>query len=90
MTTAGGIADALREFVGDPAGLAEAEVAAVRRRESGSTTMTMPMALPGTSGALPFPDDPLPHGAESEPGTEPLANRSPYRPPSQSPCKPRT
>jgi serine/threonine protein kinase len=67
VTTAGGIADALREFVGDPAGLAEAEVAAVRRRESGSTTMTMPMALPGTSGALPFPDDPLPHHIEPEP-----------------------
>ena len=32
LTTAGGIGDALREFVGDPAGLADAEVAAVRRR----------------------------------------------------------
>jgi len=64
LTTAGGIADALREFVGDPAGLAEAEVAAVRRRDGGSSTMTMPMALPGTSGALPFLDDPLPQHAE--------------------------
>ena len=37
LTTAGGIGDALREFVGDPAGLADAEVAAVRRREAGGT-----------------------------------------------------
>ena len=35
LTTAGGIGDALREFVGDPAGLADAEAAAFRRREAG-------------------------------------------------------
>ena len=36
LTTAGGIGDALREFVGDPAGLADAEAAAFRRREAAS------------------------------------------------------
>jgi hypothetical protein len=58
LTTAGGIADALREFVGDPAGLADAEVAAVRRREAGGTRMgpLLPGPVPLGPGA-PGPDE---------------------------------
>jgi hypothetical protein len=75
LTTAGGIADALREFVGDPAGLADAEVAAVRRREAGGTrTMPMvPFAPPGSTGDLPAQEaDPLP-----EPLADPLPDPDP-------------
>ena len=49
LTTAGGICDALREFVGDPAGLADSEAAAIRRREAGQPTTNQPtqtMAVP--------------------------------------------
>lgn len=55
LSTAGGIADALREFVGDPAGLADAERARVRRREAG-----FPGALPPHAGALVIPGVDLP------------------------------
>ena len=49
LTTAGGVCDALREFVGDPAGLADSEAAAIRRREAGQPTTSQPtqtMAVP--------------------------------------------
>ena len=49
LTTAGGICDALREFVGDPAGLADSEAATIRRREAGQPTTNQPtqtMAVP--------------------------------------------
>src|SRR4051812_32826886 len=71
LTTAGGIADALREFVGDPAGLADAEVSAIRRREHGTATRALAVpvgnlvtdtrggGLGGGPGALPFVDDPV-------------------------------
>ena len=48
LSTAGGIGDALREFVGDPTGLADTEAAAVRRREAGQ-----PMSRPSWTGTLP-------------------------------------
>jgi hypothetical protein len=69
LTTAGGIGDALREFVGDPAGLADAEVAAVRRREAGGTRSApllpgpMPLLPGGAQGPDPRPgieEDPAP------------------------------
>jgi hypothetical protein len=71
LTTAGGIGDALREFVGDPAGLADAEVAEVRRREAGGTRvgplLPGPMPLgPVASTALGTgdPQAPAPVGEE--------------------------
>ena len=45
LATAGGIGDALREFVGDPAGMAAAEVGAMRRREAGGTTLALPRTV---------------------------------------------
>lgn len=58
LTTAGGIGDALREFVGDPAGLADAEVAAVRRREAGGTRVgpLLPGPMPLGPVASPTPE----------------------------------
>ena len=68
LTTAGGIGDALREFVGDPAGLADAEVAAVRRREAGGTRSGP--VLPGpTSPGLAAPPDAWPQ-SQPEPGED--------------------
>ncbi len=73
LTTAGGIADALREFVGDPAGLADAEVAAVRRREAGGTRSVPVLPGPTPPGpgapaeAWPEPDEEPPAGTEEPP-----------------------
>jgi hypothetical protein len=79
LTTAGGISDALREYVGDPAGLADAESAAVRRREAGQATgelgglQTRTMSMLGLAGPPDTADDPqtealpvVPPVAESE------------------------
>ncbi len=63
LSTAGGISDALREFVGDPSGLADAERVAMRRREAG-----LPGALPAEAGALVLP------GPDAQPtASEPAA-----------------
>ena len=48
LSTAGGIGDALHEFVGDPTGLADTEAAAIRRREAGQ-----PLARPSWTSTLP-------------------------------------
>jgi len=70
LTTAGGIGDALREFVGDPAGLADAEVAAVRRREVGGS-WTAPLSGRQAAGAG---DEPEPW---SSPTPDPAADADP-------------
>ncbi len=72
LTTAGGIADALREVVGDPAGLADAEVLAIRRREAGLPART----VPGPPGAA-FGSLGSPPGARPEPDLEPVLPADP-------------
>ncbi len=75
LTTAGGIGDALREFVGDPAGLADAEATAIRRREGG-LSRGFPAALPASfTGEIPAQGaepEPVPE-AEVEPEPSPVA-----------------
>lgn len=79
LSTAGGIADALREFVGDPTGLADSEAAAVRRREAGQ-----PMSRPSWTGTLPVvPIVATPAAipqAAPEPVAEPVAEPEPAPP----------
>ena len=74
LATAGGIGEALHEFVGDTTGLADTEAAAIRRREAGqplarpSWTTTLPVvpiitaAAPSRAGASPsrLPVSPTP------------------------------
>jgi hypothetical protein len=58
LTTAGGIGDTLREFVGDSSGMTDAEAAAVRRREAGRLPMSTPAMTATSTGTsiLPVPD----------------------------------
>jgi hypothetical protein len=79
LSTAGGIADALREFVGDPTGLADAEAAAVRRREAGQ-----PMSQPSWTGTLPV----VPIVATPTPETETFLPPEPEQEPEAEPEPP--
>ena len=84
LTTAGGICDALREFVGDPAGLADSEAAAIRRREAGQPTTNQPtqtMAVAPVPAAAPAPGPP----ASDEPETLVAPTLEPEPDPSPSP-----
>jgi len=88
LTTAGGICDALREFVGDPAGLADAEVAAMRRREASQTgqqqVFNQTVTMPPLSALTPEPVGP---GAEtaSVPAPEPIPEPEPEAAPEAAP-----
>jgi hypothetical protein len=86
LSTAGGIGEALREFVGDPSGLADAEVAAIRRREAGqrpslpTMTSTTTVALPPVAGPLPEPapePEPVVDVAASAPDPDLVAHQEP-------------
>ena len=76
LTTAGGIGEALREFVGDPTGLADSEAAAIRRREAGRQVSTPTMTVPLTRLAAP-PEDPPSEPAPTELPAEPAPEEKP-------------
>ncbi len=77
LTTAGGIGDALREFVGDPAGLADAEAAAFRRRDAGHPAQSHPTMTMPQLDALPPAPPPAPGGPGPEPETEAVDRPAP-------------
>jgi len=71
LTTAGGICDALREFVGDPVGLADAEAAAIRRREAGQANSQVNTQMTSqTTQRMPVSSFAAPSTVEPEPPTE--------------------
>lgn len=77
LSTARGIADYLADFVGDPAGMAEAE-AATNAGARAARTVVLP-ALPATGGRPPQPRTPAPPlaPADSEPETDPPTQVTP-------------
>ncbi|MFC4785899.1 protein kinase family protein [Nocardioides sp. MAHUQ-72] len=78
LTTARGIADYLRDFVGDPTGLAEAEAAS---RGSSNRTVVLPALPTAATGTLPRPADP-PAARRGEPDR---AQRPAAQPPTPDP-----
>ena len=87
LGTAGGIGEALHEFVGDPTGLADTEAAAIRRREAGqplarpSWTTTLPV-VPIITVAAPEPEA----APDPEPEPVPVAQPDPEPDPEPEPA----
>ncbi|GCD90230.1 protein kinase family protein [Nocardioides sp. LS1] len=74
LTTAQGIRDALTDFVGDPSGMAEAEVTSRERREGsrGQETTRMPVLPPLPEMPEPEPEAEEVPGPVSAPVTDPV------------------